>query len=72
MLACDRVGEVLTARIEQFNLDYAIWSKPASTTKQRKIHRVQISQDVAAIVRLGVDVAWLNARKRPGGRSADL
>jgi len=51
MLTGARVGEVRTARFEQFNLDYAIWSKPASTTKQRKIHRVPISQDVVAIVR---------------------
>ncbi len=51
MLTGARVGEVRTARFEQFNLDYAIWSKPASTTKQRKIHRVPVSQDVVAIVR---------------------
>ena len=51
MLIGARVGEVRTARFEQFNLDYAIWSKPASTTKQRKIHRVPISQDVVTIVR---------------------
>ena len=51
MLTGARVGEVRTARFEQFNLDYAIWSKPASTTKQRKIHRVPISQDVVTIVR---------------------
>ena len=51
MLTGARVGEVRQARFEQFNLDYAIWSKPAATTKQRKIHRVPISQDVVAIVR---------------------
>jgi len=51
MLTGARVGEVRNARFEQFNLDYAIWSKPASTTKQRKVHRVPISQDVVAIVR---------------------
>jgi len=51
MLTGARVGEVRTARFEQFNLDYAIWSKPAATTKQRKIHRVPVSQDVVAIVR---------------------
>jgi integrase len=51
MLTGARVGEVRQARFEQFNIDYAIWSKPASTTKQRKIHRVPISQDVVAIVR---------------------
>ena len=52
MLTGARVGEVRTVRFDQFNLDYAIWSKPAATTKQREIHRVTISQDVAAIVRL--------------------
>ena len=51
MLTGARVGEVRTARFEQFNLDYVIWSKPAATTKQRKIHRVPISQEVVAIVR---------------------
>lgn len=51
MLTGARVGEVRTARFEQFNLDYVVWSKPASTTKQRKIHRVPISQEVVAIVR---------------------
>ena len=51
MLTGARVGEVRTARFEQFNLDYVIWSKPAATTKQRKIHRVPISQEVVTIVR---------------------
>jgi integrase len=51
MLTGARVGEVRQARFEQFNLELGIWSKPASTTKQRKIHRVPISEDVAAIVR---------------------
>jgi len=51
MLTGARVGEVRQARFEQFNLDLGIWAKPASTTKQRKVHRVPISEDVAAIVR---------------------
>ncbi len=51
MLTGARVGEVRQARFEQFNLELGIWSKPAATTKQRKIHRVPISADVAAIVR---------------------
>jgi integrase len=51
MLTGARVGEVRTARFEHFNLDYAIWSKPAATTKQRKIHRVPISQEVVTILR---------------------
>jgi len=37
MLTGGRVSEDRTARSEQFNLDYVVWSKPASTTKQPKI-----------------------------------
>jgi len=51
MLTGARVGEVRQARFEQFNLDLGIWAKPAATTKQRKIHRVPISDDVATLVR---------------------
>jgi integrase len=51
MLTGSRVGEVRQAQFDQFNLELGVWSKPAATTKQRKIHRVPISADVAAIVR---------------------
>ncbi|WP_420587973.1 tyrosine-type recombinase/integrase [Marivita sp.] len=51
MLTGARVGEVRTARFEHFNLDYGSWAKPAATTKQRKVHRIPISEDVATIVR---------------------
>ena len=51
MLTGSRVGEVRQARFEQFNLELGSWSKPAASTKQRKIHRIPISADVAAIVR---------------------
>jgi integrase len=51
VLTGSRVGEVRQARFEQFNLELGSWSKPAATTKQRKIHRVPISAEVAAIVR---------------------
>ncbi|MDT8858548.1 site-specific integrase [Paracoccaceae bacterium Fryx2] len=51
MLTGARSGEVRQARFEQFNLDLGSWSKPAATTKQRKIHRIPISGDVGAIVR---------------------
>ncbi|MFQ5439602.1 MAG: tyrosine-type recombinase/integrase, partial [Paracoccaceae bacterium] len=51
LLTGSRVGEVRQARFEQFNLELGSWSKPATTTKQRKIHRVPISAEVAAIVR---------------------
>ncbi|MDG1128810.1 MAG: site-specific integrase [Paracoccaceae bacterium] len=51
MLTGGRLGEVRCARFEQFNLEFATWSKPATATKQRKVHRLPISPDVAAIVR---------------------
>lgn len=51
MLTGARVGEVKAARFEDFNLEYGSWSKQAATTKQRKVHRVPISVDVATLVR---------------------
>ena len=71
MLTGSRVGEVRQARFEQFNLDLGIWSKPAATTKQRKIHRIPISADVAAIVRQRAvsvprDNPWLFPSDVPG------
>lgn len=71
MLTGARVGEVRQARFEQFNLDLGIWSKPASTTKQRKVHRVPVSKDVVAIVRqrqllVPRDTPWLFPGDVPG------
>ncbi|SEG29049.1 Phage integrase family protein [Jhaorihella thermophila] len=51
MLTGARLGEVRCARFEHFNLEHMTWTKPASMTKQRKIHRLPISEEVAAIVR---------------------
>lgn len=51
MLTGARVGEVRQARFEHFNLEHLSWSKPASMTKQRKVHRLPISDEAAAIVR---------------------
>ena len=51
MLTGARVGEVRQARFEDFNLEHLSWTKPASTTKQRRVHRVPISDEAAVIVR---------------------
>ncbi len=51
MLTGARVGEVRQARFEQFHLEHLTWSKPASMTKQRRVHRLPISDEAAAIVR---------------------
>ena len=51
MLTGARVGEVRQARFEDFNLEHLAWAKPATTTKQRRVHRVPISDEAAVIVR---------------------
>jgi integrase len=51
MLTGARVGEVRQARFEHFSLEHLSWSKPASMTKQRKVHRLPISDEAASIVR---------------------
>ena len=51
MLTGARIGEVRQARFEDFNLEHLSWTKPAAITKQRRIHRVPISDEAAAIVR---------------------
>ncbi|MFN3349097.1 tyrosine-type recombinase/integrase [Pseudorhodoplanes sp.] len=64
LLTGARKGEALTARPEQFNLGLAIWTKKASTTKQKKMHRVPLSRAAVAFVRarltaLPVEAEWL-------------
>jgi integrase len=63
MLTGARLGEVRQARFEHFNLELLSWSKPAGTTKQRRVHRVPISEETAAIVR---QRRLLAPRARPG------
>ena len=56
MLTGARLGEVRTATFDQFNLDLAIWTKQAAYTKQRRIHRVPISHEAVALIRLRRDI----------------
>lgn len=71
MLTGARVGEVRQSRFEDFNLEHLSWTKPASTTKQRRIHRVPISDEAAAIVRqrrlsIVKGTPWLFPGETPG------
>jgi integrase len=64
MLTGARRGEVLNARWDQFSLDAAVWTKPAATTKQRRLHRTPISGAAVALlrtIRAGVpaDCPWV-------------
>jgi integrase len=51
LLTGARRGEVLGARWEQFDLVTGVWTKPASSTKQRKLHRVPLSAQVVELLR---------------------
>jgi integrase len=50
LLTGARRGEVLGATWEMFNLLEGIWTKPASFTKQRKLHRVPLSSPALSIL----------------------
>lgn len=51
LLTGARKGEARMARLEQFNLDLAIWTKPAATTKQKKMHRAPLSRAAVSFLR---------------------
>jgi integrase len=46
-----RRGEALNATWDQFDESLKIWTKPAATTKQRRLHRVPISSAVTELLR---------------------
>ncbi len=46
-----RKSEVLQARWQDVNLEQGIWTKQAQHTKQRKLHRVPLSDDVIEILK---------------------
>lgn len=50
LLTGARVGEVLAMRWEQLNLEAGVWTKPAATTKQNKMHRVPLSPPAVALL----------------------
>nr|WP_321440478.1 site-specific integrase [uncultured Hyphomonas sp.] len=45
-----RRGEALSATWDQFDTNLRIWTKPAATTKQRRLHRVPVSSAVSALL----------------------
>ena len=46
-----RRSEALSARWEQFDAGFKVWTKPASNTKQRRRHRVPLSKAVAILLK---------------------
>lgn len=50
MLTGCRRGEAFKATWDQFDTALRIWTKPAATTKQRKLHRVPVSNAVTELL----------------------
>ncbi|WP_181183290.1 site-specific integrase [Mesorhizobium sp. B3-1-7] len=50
LLTGSRVGEACKMRWEQLDFHRGIWSKPASTTKQKKTHHLPLTAPVLAIL----------------------
>ena len=71
-----RIGEALGLTAEQIDADRKVWIKPASSTKQKKLHIVPLQGEALAIARKLLDLprpkyedcrqAWLRARKLIG------
>jgi integrase len=51
LLTGARRGEVLSATWSQIDMDAGVWTKPAATTKQGKLHRVPLSQGALELLR---------------------
>jgi integrase len=60
-----RRGELLGMSWDQLDLGAGVWTKPAVTTKQRRVHRGPLSQDAVALLRR-------RAAEREGGKVVRL
>ena len=72
LLTGARRGELLAARWEDFDLAAGIWTKPGSTTKQKTVHRVPLSNVAVRLLaemrRQASDADWLFPARRGGHR----
>ncbi|WP_300381363.1 site-specific integrase [Henriciella sp.] len=66
-----RRGEALNAQWDQFDDSLKVWTKPAATTKQRKLHRTPISSSASQILRARKKTATTNY-VFPGGTGKSL
>ena len=65
LLTGARRGEVFNAKWEQFDLDEGVWTKPAATTKQAKLHRVPLSAPALLLLK-DIHVVAEKERRRGG------
>jgi integrase len=76
ILTGKRMGEILQARWEQFDLEGATWSQPASLVKQKRIHTVPLNSSALEVLRAMKPMAtseWLfPSRTRKGSYARAL
>jgi integrase len=56
VLCATRTSETLGARFEEFDLDAALWTVPATRTKTGGTHRIPLSEPALAIVRHAAEI----------------
>jgi integrase len=73
LLTGARRGELLAARWGDFDLVAGVWTKPGSTTKQKSLHRVPLSDVAVRLLiemrRQAGDADWLFPSGRGGHRT---
>jgi integrase len=77
LLTGARRGELLAARWDNFDLQVGTWTKPGSTTKQRTVHRVPLSEAAVQLVTemqraADPNVEWVFPAPRKLGPRTDI
>lgn len=77
LLTGARLGEVLSARCDAFDLTRGVWRKPSHQTKQRRTEHVPLSLHAIQLIReilsgLAEDAEWLFPGDRPGAPLRDI
>jgi integrase len=77
LLTGARKSEVLSARWEDIDLETGTWVKPASTTKQKRLHQVPLSPEAVEIFRRrhsqrDVAAPWVFSAATGGGHVIDI
>ena len=77
LLTGARIGEVLSARWENFDLDRGVWTKPSHHTKQKRAEHLPLSASALELLRGMSDVAgdssaFLFSGRKPDKPIADL
>jgi integrase len=77
LLTGARIGEVLSARWENFDFDRGVWTKPSHHTKQKRTEHLPLSASALALLRgiregAGDNSAFLFPGRKPDKPIADL